>query len=168
MGKESVGKASVGKQFVLEFRVRDYELDQYGVVNNAVYQNYLEHTRHEFLLSVGVDPASVAAAGRSLALSQLHIRYLAPLRSRDAFHVRLTVSRLTGARVEFHQIVLRMPKKETVAEAWAEALFVDERGRPMRIPKQFLDGLGKYRESARPPAPHGKSRAPGAKAKNRG
>ncbi len=161
-----MGKESVGRQFILEFRVRDYELDQYGVVNNAVYQNYLEHTRHEFLLSVGVDPAGVAAAGRSLALSQLRIRYLAPLRSRDAFHVRITLSRLTGVRVEFHQIVLRMPKEETVAEAWVEALFVDERGRPMRIPKQVLDGLGKYLESAGPAAPHGKSRARGAKAKN--
>lgn len=163
-----MGKESVGRQFVLEFRVRDYELDQFGVVNNAVYQNYLEHTRHEFLLSVGLDPAAIAAAGRSLALSQLRIRYRAPLRSGDAFHVRLTVSRLTGARVELHQHIQRLPQEETVAEAWAEALFVDQRGRPMRIPKQVLEGLGEYLEPAGPPAPHGKSRARGVKAKNRG
>jgi acyl-CoA thioesterase FadM len=40
-------------QFRLDFEVRDYECDLQGIVNNAVYQNYLEHTRHEFLKQKG-------------------------------------------------------------------------------------------------------------------
>ncbi|NSW95739.1 MAG: acyl-CoA thioesterase, partial [Bacteroidales bacterium] len=35
--------------FRLEFTVRDYECDLQGVVNNANYQHYLEHARHEYL-----------------------------------------------------------------------------------------------------------------------
>ena len=138
----------MNKQFVLDFQVRDTELDQYGVVNNAMYQVYLEHTRHEFLIGVGIDAAAVAGEGRSLALSAINIRFLAPLRSRDLFQVGLTISRLTGARVEFHQQILKADGKTRILEAWAEAAFLDERGRPIRLPGLFRSGVEPYLESA--------------------
>ena len=49
--------------FTLELAVRDYECDLQGVVNNAVYQNYLEHARHEYLKSIGIDFAALTAQG---------------------------------------------------------------------------------------------------------
>ncbi len=134
----------MGKRFTLDFQVRDYELDQYGVVNNAVYQQYLEHTRHEFLVSIGIGPAEVAAAGRSLTLSRVEIRYRSPLRSREEFRVELSVSRLTGVRARFHQRILRLPGLEAVLDAQLEALFLDGRGRPMRIPQEHTAGLRAY------------------------
>ena len=42
-------------QFTLKFEVRDYECDLQGIVNNAVYQHYLEHTRHVYLKQNEVD-----------------------------------------------------------------------------------------------------------------
>ena len=57
--------------FAVEFKVRDYECDMQGIVNNGVYFNYLEHARHEFLLHKGIDfagksgdPVVAAAAGK--------------------------------------------------------------------------------------------------------
>jgi len=40
--------------FELNLSVRDYELNSFGVKNNAVYQNYLEHTLNKFLESNGL------------------------------------------------------------------------------------------------------------------
>ena len=40
--------------YELKMKVRDYECDLEGIVNNANYQHYMEHTRHEFLLQAGM------------------------------------------------------------------------------------------------------------------
>jgi len=46
-------------KFSLHMQVRDYECDIQGIVNNAVYQNYFEHTRHEFIKSAGLNFADL-------------------------------------------------------------------------------------------------------------
>ncbi len=123
----------MGKIFTLDLQVRDYELDQFGVVNNSAYANYLEHARHEFMVSLGIDPAEVARAGRALALSALQIKFRSPLMSRERFRVRIVIGALTAARVTLLQDIFRLPSEELLLEARAEAVFLNERGRPMRV-----------------------------------
>ena len=42
-------------KFTHEMKVRDYECDLQGIVNNANYQHFMEHSRPELLDSLGVN-----------------------------------------------------------------------------------------------------------------
>ena len=71
--------------YELEFKVRDYECDLQGIVNNANYQHYMEHTRHEFLLSRGISFSALHDAGIDAVVARIRIDYKIPLRSGDEF-----------------------------------------------------------------------------------
>ena len=68
-------------RFQLEFEVCDYECDLQGIVNNAVYLNYLEHTRHTFLKNIGLDFAELHQRGLDLVMVRCELDYRYPLRS---------------------------------------------------------------------------------------
>eukprot|EP00798_Chlamydomonas_sp_ICE-L_P030805 gene30805-35836_t len=93
--------------YCLEMGVRDYELDQFGVVNNAVYANYFQHALHEGLERLGIDCDAYARANLGLAITDMRLSYKAPLRSKDKFRELVEVSRVTGARAVMDQVILK-------------------------------------------------------------
>ena len=60
-------------EFSIEIEVRDYELDLQGILNNSVYQNYLEHCRHRYLKEIGLDFAALHAEGIDPVVSKIEI-----------------------------------------------------------------------------------------------
>jgi len=100
--------------FTLEMAVRDYECDLQAVVNNAVYQNYLEHARHEYLKSRGVDFARLAAEGINLVVTRVEIDYRYPLRSGDRFFVEVATERISPVRIGFRQSIRRLPDRKEI------------------------------------------------------
>ncbi len=116
--------------YQLEFKVRDYECDVQGLVNNAVYQNYLEHARHEFLLASGVDFAALAKSGTNLVVVRAELDYKYPLRSGDPFWIGVNVRRATKVRFEFLQDIYRSVDQKQIMVAKITGTSLNERGRP--------------------------------------
>jgi len=122
--------------FTLEMAVRDYECDLQGVVNNAVYQNYLEHARHEYLKAIGIDFAALAAQGINLVVTRIEIDYKTPLTSGDRFVVEVRPERISPVRIGFRQEIYRLPERKAVVKALVVGTALNAKGRP-QLPEEL-------------------------------
>lgn len=93
-------------QFHTVMQVRDYEIDVEGIVNNAVYLNYMEHTRHLFCRQAGFSFADMHASGIDPVAARIEIDYRTPLRSGDEMVSCLNLSR-RGPVYIFEQDIYR-------------------------------------------------------------
>jgi acyl-CoA thioester hydrolase len=117
-------------RFVLDMKVRDYECDAQGVVNNAVYQNYLEYCRHEFLLSAGIDFNRFTREKVFLVVVRAELDYKAPLRGGDSFWIGLNMERISPLRFAFLQDIYRRADQRLALSARITGTAVNENGRP--------------------------------------
>jgi acyl-CoA thioester hydrolase len=129
------------KVFDLELKVRDYECDMDHVVNNAVYLNYLEHARHEFLLGLGIQFGELSKRGISLVVTRIEADFRASLTSGDTFFVRTSLNRKGRIRLQFNQSIYRLPDKQLMLNAVVTGTALNARRRP-EIPPELDRVLG--------------------------
>ena len=102
--------------YELEFKVRDYECDLQGIVNNANYQHYLEHTRHEFLLTHNISFSQLHDEGIDVVVARVDIAYKNSLRSGDRFVSKLALAH-EGIKYTFYQNIYRLPDMQLCMRA---------------------------------------------------
>ena len=85
-------------KYVFETRmlVRDYECDIEGIVNNANYLHYTEHTRHLFLKQCGLSFAEMHRKGVDAVVARMNLQYKVPLRCDDEFISRMGLTKGTA------------------------------------------------------------------------
>ena len=107
--------------FETEMEVRDYECDIQGIVNNANYLHYTEHTRHEFLRSHGVSFAELHERGIDAVVARMQLQFKTPLRSTDRFVSKLALHK-EGIKYVFVQDIYRLPDLKPVLKSTVEAV----------------------------------------------
>ena len=117
-------------KFCHEMKVRDYECDLQGIVNNANYQHYMEHSRHELLTKLGVNFGKLHEDGIDAMVAKITIEYKIPLRSGDRFVVGINLER-QGPKIVFYQDIYRLSDEKLCTKGVVETICV-ENGRLTR------------------------------------
>lgn len=105
--------------FETRMEVRDYECDIEGIVNNANYLHYTEHTRHRFLHACGISFADMHRKGVDVVVARMSLRYRLPLRCDDEFISKLALEK-DGLRYVFYHDIFRASDNELCFKAKAE------------------------------------------------
>jgi acyl-CoA thioester hydrolase len=104
--------------------VRGYELDSYGHVNNAVYIQYLEQARWEFLRDTGAYN-ELSANQLMLVITETSIRYMREALLFDELDIVSTYE-IKSPFVVFHQKIINKKSGLPVARATIKSIFLDK------------------------------------------
>jgi acyl-CoA thioester hydrolase len=130
------------RTYTRRFKVRHYELDGFGHVNNAVYANYLQEAAIEASAEAGFDMDWYAAQGTLWIIRELAVRYFAPATYGDEIEVTTWVSDLRRVRSHREYEVRRVSDGERLLRARADWVYVDtQTGRPFHIPDHMAEAF---------------------------
>jgi len=127
-------------KFEKHFEVRDYEIDLQGIVNNAVYNHYFEHTRHSYLKECGLDFAQMHAKGLDAVVVKTTTEYKAALKSGDTFVCTLYTEMEGRLKIVFNQEILRLPERKLMTKSRVTVACV-QNGRPVE-PIEIISKIG--------------------------
>jgi acyl-CoA thioester hydrolase len=112
-------------------------IDVQGIVNNAVYIQYLEHARHKFLLERKVDFVDLSKQGKNLVVYEANYIYHKSLKPDDKFYVVTEVELSSKLKIAFKQKIFRA--SELILTAMVIGVCVDKRTNKI---SKILDILG--------------------------
>ncbi len=129
---------TLSMKYYVDLTVRPYECDSYSHVNNAVYLNYLEFARMEYLHQIGFDYKGAVAAGYYLYVTHVDIHYKASAFLDDKLKIEVFATKLGAVSGTIHQVVR---KEDGTVCAVADVTWCSvksENGQPARLPEEFL------------------------------
>lgn len=119
-------------------RVRTYELDSFGHVNNAEYMHYLEEARSEYLNQMGLSFHDFALHKVQLVITEARLRFIASARYGDEIEIRGRVQDVRPASAWFEYILTNKVTGQVIATAETKGAFIDAATyRPCRAPEPF-------------------------------
>lgn len=116
-------------------QVRTYECDSYGHVNNANYLNYLEFARYELLKDIGFDYPRAIKSGYGVYVARIEIDYKKPALADERLLIKTWPIKKGVVSGIMAQEIRR--DQDLLVEAKVTWAFVDSRGMPTKIPKEW-------------------------------
>lgn len=117
--------------------VRGYELDSYGHVNNAVYLQYLEQARWEFIRDKGLYD-ELTRQGLMLVIAETTIRYIRESLLFDELEIGTSCT-MRSPYLIFHQHIVNVKSGRTVSRATVKSIFLDANRIPHDVPAVIAD-----------------------------
>lgn len=128
-------------KFTATHRVRSYELDSFGHVNNAVFLNYLEHARTEYLLQRGLSFYDFEKWNAFPYVTQVNMIFKASARVHDILEIYGDISEWRRIQFTIHYEVMNAPARKLCLVADVHFAFVNRDEKLVPIPVEFKSAM---------------------------
>jgi len=122
---------------------RSYECDSYGHVNHAVFLNYLEVARIEFLESMGYTLDSLKKENLLMPIVKLEIEYKRQIFAGEKIVISVEWIKKKTRSAVFEQMIFNEDKSIFISKALITWVAVNLQGKPVAIPDEIVK---KYEE----------------------
>ena len=124
------------ENFFHKLKIYYEDTDAGGVVYYANYLKFLERARTEALYSIGYSNQKVKKDfGLLIIVKACNIDYKKPAYLEDEITIRSFVKSITKTSFFMNQIITR--GDENIVEAQVHLVFVDAKGKPVKIPDEI-------------------------------
>ena len=128
--------------FTTSIAVRDHECDIQGIVNNSVYQNYLEHARHLLLKACNLDFYQLAKQNINLVVVHIEMDFKYSLRSGDTAIVQTEFEFISPLRIAFYQTIFQEHSNIKSLVAKSIIIALNQNNKPF-FPKNLKEAIMK-------------------------
>ena len=119
------------------------DTDAGGVVYYANYLKYLERARTEALSTIGLSNLQIRDKfGALIIVKSCNIEYKKSAKLEDELKIRSFIKSVTKTSFHMNQIITN--GKTTIVEAQVHLVFVNEKGKPVKVPEIIFDNLKPY------------------------
>ena len=131
------------ENFFYKVKVYYEDTDTGGVVYYANYLKFLERARTEALYSIGFSNTKIKKNYNSLIIvKSCNIDYKKPAFLEDELTIRSFVKSITKTSFFMNQIITK--KDQTIAEAKIHLVFINDKGKPVKIPEKIYSKFRPY------------------------
>jgi acyl-CoA thioester hydrolase len=130
-------------------KVRFHEVDMLGVCNNAVYINFFEHARLEYVKEAGLMPeGEIFSDGRLFFMVRNEINYRRHSFYDDELDVYSKVSYIKNSSFGYDHIIVKKKTGEVIVDGKGVVVFVDSKTRKSTpLTQEFIEKIKKFEPS---------------------
>ena len=131
------------ENFFHNVKVYYEDTDAGGVVYYANYLKYLERARTEALSTIGLSNLQIKDKfGAQIIVKSCNIEYKKSAQLEDKLKIRSFVKSITKTSFYMNQIITN--DETTIVEAQVHLVFVNEKGKPVKVPDIIFDNFKPY------------------------
>ena len=131
------------KNFNHKIKVYYEDTDAGGVVYYANYLKYLERARTEALIKIGLSNLKIRDNFKALIIvKSCNVDYKKSAYLEDELNIKSYILSITKTSFVMSQTIIK--NKIIIVEAKIHLVFVNEKGKPIKIPELVLDKFRSY------------------------